>query len=209
MSVVMKLPLLPVLVRLSHVSNCLKLPGLFAKLELMLCVVGSSNQEHLPTRFKGLGEDGLELVAEARQLTGMPVVVEITSITQLDIMIKYVDVIQIGARNMQNFALLSAIGKTQTPVLLKRGMSATIEELLMASEYILSGGNQRVMLCERGIRTFETATRNTTDINAIPVLKALDSFTGDTGSVAFDRTCRLCHCYCPCGDSGWSRWVDC
>jgi 3-deoxy-7-phosphoheptulonate synthase len=126
-----------------------------------------------PYTFQGLGEDGLELVAEARQLTGMPVVVEITSITQLEIMLEYVDVIQIGARNMQNFALLSAIGKTQTPVLLKRGMSATIEELLMASEYILSGGNQRVILCERGIRTFETATRNTTDINAIPVLKAL------------------------------------
>jgi 3-deoxy-7-phosphoheptulonate synthase len=126
-----------------------------------------------PYTFQGLGEDGLELVAEARQLTGMPVVVEITSITQLDIMLKYVDVFQIGARNMQNFALLSEIGKTQTPVLLKRGMSATIEELLMASEYILSGGNQRVILCERGIRTFETATRNTTDINAIPVLKAL------------------------------------
>jgi 3-deoxy-7-phosphoheptulonate synthase len=126
-----------------------------------------------PYTFQGLGEDGLEFVAEARNLTGMPVVVEITSITQLDILIKYVDVIQIGARNMQNYALLSAIGKTQTPVLLKRGMSATIEELLMASEYILSGGNQRVMLCERGIRTFETATRNTTDINAIPVLKTL------------------------------------
>jgi 3-deoxy-7-phosphoheptulonate synthase len=126
-----------------------------------------------PYTFQGLGEDGLELVAEARQVTGLPVVVEITSITQLDMMVKYVDVLQVGARNMQNFALLSAIGKTQTPVLLKRGMSATIEELLMASEYILSGGNQRVMLCERGIRTFETATRNTTDINAIPVLKAL------------------------------------
>src|ERR1035437_6190388 len=126
-----------------------------------------------PYTFQGLGEEGLELIAEARQVTGMPVVVEITSITQLDIMIKYVDVIQVGARNMQNFALLSALGKTQTPVLLKRGMSATIEELLMASEYILSGGNQRVILCERGIRTFETATRNTTDINAIPVLKSL------------------------------------
>jgi 3-deoxy-7-phosphoheptulonate synthase len=126
-----------------------------------------------PYTFQGLGEEGLELVAEARQVTGLPVVVEITSITQLDMMVKYVDVLQVGARNMQNFALLSAIGKTQTPILLKRGMSATIEELLMASEYILSGGNQRVMLCERGIRTFETATRNTTDINAIPVLKAL------------------------------------
>jgi 3-deoxy-7-phosphoheptulonate synthase len=126
-----------------------------------------------PYSFQGLGEEGLEFIAEARQLTGLPVVAEITSITQLDLMVKYVDVFQIGARNMQNFALLSEIGKTQTPVLLKRGMSATIEELLMASEYILSGGNQRVMLCERGIRTFETATRNTTDINAIPVLKAL------------------------------------
>jgi 3-deoxy-7-phosphoheptulonate synthase len=126
-----------------------------------------------PYTFQGLGEDGLELVAEARQVTGLPVVVEITSVTQLDMMVKYVDVLQVGARNMQNFALLSEIGKTQTPVLLKRGMSATIEELLMASEYILSGGNQRVILCERGIRTFETATRNTTDINAIPVLKSL------------------------------------
>jgi 3-deoxy-7-phosphoheptulonate synthase len=126
-----------------------------------------------PYTFQGLGEEGLELVAEARQVTGLPVVVEITSITQLEMMVKYVDVLQVGARNMQNFALLSAIGKTQTPVLLKRGMSATIEELLMASEYILSGGNQQVILCERGIRTFETATRNTTDINAIPVLKSL------------------------------------
>jgi 3-deoxy-7-phosphoheptulonate synthase len=126
-----------------------------------------------PYTFQGLGEEGLELLAEARQLTGMPVVVEITSLTQVEVMEKYVDILQIGARNMQNFALLSTVGQTQMPVLLKRGMSATIEELLMASEYILSGGNQRVMLCERGIRTFETATRNTTDINAIPVLKSM------------------------------------
>ena len=126
-----------------------------------------------PYSFQGIGDDGLEFVAEARELTGMPVVVEITSLTQVEIMEKYVDVLQVGARNMQNFALLSAVGKTKLPVLLKRGMSATIEELLMASEYILSGGNPHVMLCERGIRTFETATRNTTDINAIPVLKSL------------------------------------
>jgi 3-deoxy-7-phosphoheptulonate synthase len=92
---------------------------------------------------------------------------------QVDMMVKYVDVFQIGARNMQNYNLLRAVGETRTPVLLKRGLSATIEELLMASEYVLSGGNERVMLCERGIRTFETATRNTTDINAIPVLKAM------------------------------------
>jgi 3-deoxy-7-phosphoheptulonate synthase len=126
-----------------------------------------------PYVFQGLGEEGLEYLAEARELTGMPVVAEVMSIAQVELMVKYVDVLQVGARNMQNFSLLRAIGETRIPILLKRGMSATIEELLMASEYILSGGNPRVMLCERGIRTFETATRNTTDINAIPVLKSL------------------------------------
>jgi 3-deoxy-7-phosphoheptulonate synthase len=126
-----------------------------------------------PYVFQGLGQEGLEYLAEARELTGMPVVAEVMSIAQLELMIKYVDVLQVGARNMQNFSLLRAIGETRIPILLKRGISATIEELLMASEYILSGGNSRVMLCERGIRTFETATRNTTDINAIPVLKSL------------------------------------
>src|SRR5512133_2593890 len=126
-----------------------------------------------PYAFQGLGEEGLELLAEAREKTGLPIVVEIMSQVQLDVMVKYVDVFQVGARNMQNYNLLRAIGDTRTAVLLKRGLSATIEELLMASEYILSGGNTRVMLCERGIRTFETATRNTTDINAFPVLKKL------------------------------------
>src|SRR5215216_5324466 len=126
-----------------------------------------------PYSFQGLGEEGLELLAEAREKTGLPVVVEIMSQVQLDVMVKYVDVLQVGARNMQNFNLLRAVGETRTAVLLKRGLSATIEELLMSAEYILAGGNQRVMLCERGIRTFETATRNTTDINAIPVLKNL------------------------------------
>jgi 3-deoxy-7-phosphoheptulonate synthase len=126
-----------------------------------------------PYAFQGLGEEGLEFLAEARVLTGMPVVVEVMSIAQIEILSKAVDVLQIGARNMQNFSLLRAVGETRMPVLLKRGMSATIEELLMAAEYLLSGGNDRVMLCERGIRTFETATRNTTDINAIPVLKNL------------------------------------
>ena len=126
-----------------------------------------------PYVFQGLGEEGLEYLAEARELTGMPIVAEVMSVAQVELMIKYVDVLQIGARNMQNFSLLRAIGETRVPILLKRGMSATIEELLMASEYILAGGNPRVMLCERGIRTFETATRNTTDINAFPVLKSL------------------------------------
>ena len=126
-----------------------------------------------PYSFQGLGEEGLELLAEAREKTGLPIVVEIMSQVQLDLMVKYVDVLQVGARNMQNFNLLRAIGESRTAVLLKRGLSATVEELLMSAEYILAGGNTRVMLCERGIRTFETSTRNTTDINAIPVLKNL------------------------------------
>lgn len=126
-----------------------------------------------PYAFQGLGEEGLELLAEARELTSLPIVVEIMSQVQIDLMLKYVDVLQVGARNMQNFNLLQVIGKTQIPVLLKRGLSASIEELLMSAEYILAGGNNQVMLCERGIRTFETSTRNTTDINSIPVLKSL------------------------------------
>ncbi|MBM4427151.1 MAG: 3-deoxy-7-phosphoheptulonate synthase [Chloroflexi bacterium] len=126
-----------------------------------------------PYAFQGLGEEGLEYLAEAREQTGMPIVVEIMSQTQLELMLKYVDVFQVGARNMQNFNLLRALGETRKTILLKRGLSATIEELLMSAEYILAGGNKQVILCERGIRTFETATRNTTDINAIPVLKNL------------------------------------
>jgi 3-deoxy-7-phosphoheptulonate synthase len=126
-----------------------------------------------PYTFQGLGEEGLEILAEARELTGLPVVTEVVSPDLVPLVAKYADVLQIGARNMQNFALLNAAGESMHPVLLKRGNSATVEELLMAAEYILSHGNQRVILCERGIRTFETSTRNTTDINAIPVLKSL------------------------------------
>jgi 3-deoxy-7-phosphoheptulonate synthase len=126
-----------------------------------------------PYSFQGLGEAGLELLAEARQVTGLPVVTEVITAEDVPLVSSYADVLQIGARNMQNYALLHAAGKSQQAVLLKRGMSATVEELLMSAEYILSHGNRRVMLCERGIRTFETATRNTTDINAIPVLKEL------------------------------------
>jgi 3-deoxy-7-phosphoheptulonate synthase len=126
-----------------------------------------------PYAFQGLGEEGLELLAEAREATGLPVVTEVMATEMVPLIARYADVLQIGARNMQNFSLLHAAGESQKPVLLKRGMSATIEEFLMAAEYVLSHGNRRVMLCERGIRTFETATRNTTDINAIPVLKSL------------------------------------
>jgi 3-deoxy-7-phosphoheptulonate synthase len=126
-----------------------------------------------PYSFQGMGEEGLEILAEARELTGLPIVTEVTSHDLVPLVTKYADVLQIGARNMQNFALLNAAGVSQHPILLKRGNSATIDELLMAAEYILSHGNRQVILCERGIRTFETSTRNTTDINAIPVLKSL------------------------------------
>ena len=124
-----------------------------------------------PYSFQGRGEDGLKMLKEASELTSLPLFSEIMDAQHLELMEKYVDVLQIGARNMQNFKLLEAVGESKLPVLLKRGMSATIEELLLASEYILSRGNENVMLCERGIRTYETATRNTFDINAIPFLK--------------------------------------
>jgi 3-deoxy-7-phosphoheptulonate synthase len=126
-----------------------------------------------PYSFQGLGEAGLELLAEARAETGLPIVTEAMSPEQVSLVGKYADVIQIGARNMQNYELLTAAGKFGKTVLLKRGMMSTMEEWLMAAEYILARGNERVILCERGIRTFEKYTRNTTDINAIPVLKQL------------------------------------
>ncbi|MHC1745465.1 MAG: 3-deoxy-7-phosphoheptulonate synthase [Syntrophobacteraceae bacterium] len=126
-----------------------------------------------PYSFQGLGEDGLKILAEVREETGMGVVTEMTSPSQADLMMKYVDVVQIGARNMQNFELLKCVGRIGKPVLLKRGLSATIEEWLMSAEYILSEGNDQVILCERGIRTFERYTRNTLDLTAVPVIKKL------------------------------------
>ncbi len=126
-----------------------------------------------PYSFQGLGEEGLVYLAEAREATGLPVVTEVMDPQLVPLVGQYADVFQVGARNMQNYALLHAVGESQKPVLLKRGMSSTIEELLMAAEYILSHGNMRVMLCERGIRTFETHTRNTFDINAVAALKHL------------------------------------
>jgi 3-deoxy-7-phosphoheptulonate synthase len=126
-----------------------------------------------PYSFQGLGEEGLKYLAEAREQTGLPVVTEVMSANEMAMVCEYADVVQIGARNMQNFSLLKAAGEARKPVLLKRGLSSTIEEFLLASEYILSGGNLQVMLCERGIRTFETYTRNTLDISAVPVIKEL------------------------------------
>jgi len=126
-----------------------------------------------PYSFQGLKGEGLQLLKRAGDITGLPVVSEITNFSNLDLFLEYVDLIQVGARNMQNFELLKELGRIQKPILLKRGFANTIEELLMSAEYIMSSGNENVILCERGIRTFETATRNTLDISAVPVLKRL------------------------------------
>jgi 3-deoxy-7-phosphoheptulonate synthase len=126
-----------------------------------------------PYSFQGLGEPGLRMMREAADRHGLLVVSEIMDASQLPLMLPLVDILQVGARNMQNYHMLRALGTVKSPVLLKRGLSATIEELLLAAEYIMSGGNHQVILCERGIRTFETATRNTMDIAALPVIKKL------------------------------------
>lgn len=125
-----------------------------------------------PYSFQGMEEEGLKLLAEARELTGLPIVTEVVNPRDVELVAKYADVMQVGARNTQNFALLKMLGQLDKPVLLKRGMATTVQEYLMSAEYILSEGNRKVILCERGIRTFETATRNTLDISAVPVLKS-------------------------------------
>lgn len=124
-----------------------------------------------PYDFQGLGLKGLEYLAEAREATGLPVITEVMREEQVPMVAEYADILQIGARNMQNYGLLQAVGRQSKPVMLKRGISGTVRELLMSAEYIISNGNNNVMLCERGIRTYETATRNTFDLNAVPVLK--------------------------------------
>lgn len=134
---------------------------------------GAFKPRSSPYSFQGMGEEGLKYMAEAREETGMPIITEVMEPALVPLVCEYADILQIGARNMQNYALLHAVGASQHPVLLKRGMSSLIEEWLMCAEYILSHGNTRVMLCERGIRTFERYTRNTFDINAIPVVKSL------------------------------------
>jgi len=132
---------------------------------------GAFKPRSSPYSFQGLGKQGLELLAEVRAETGLPVVTEVLDTRDVDIVAEHADMMQVGARNMQNFALLAELGRVQRPVLLKRGLSATIQELLMSAEYIMAHGNMQVVLCERGIRTYERATRNTLDVSAIPVLK--------------------------------------
>ena len=126
-----------------------------------------------PYSFRGMGEDGLKILATARQETGMPIITEVMSPKDVDLVYSYADVLQIGARNMQNYSLLDEVGKVDKPVMVKRSFSATYEDLLLAAEYVMAGGNSQVILCERGIRTFEPFTRNTLDINAIPVVHRL------------------------------------
>jgi 3-deoxy-7-phosphoheptulonate synthase len=126
-----------------------------------------------PYSFQGLGEEGLKLLAEAREITGLPVVTEVMDGRDIELTVRHADMLQVGARNMQNFRLLKEVGQTAKPVILKRGMSATVEDWLMSAEYIIAQGNQQVVLCERGVRTFETATRNTLDLSAVPVIKSL------------------------------------
>jgi 3-deoxy-7-phosphoheptulonate synthase len=134
---------------------------------------GAFKPRTAPYAFQGLGEEGLRCLAETREATGLPVATELMDPRDIDLVGRYADVIQIGARNMQNFRLLTEVGRLDKPVILKRGMSATIMEWLMSAEYIASEGNRQIILCERGVRTFETATRNTFDVSAIPVLKSL------------------------------------
>ncbi len=124
-----------------------------------------------PYQFRGLGQDGLKMLAVAREETGMPVITEVMTPRDVELVASYADILQIGARNMQNFILLDEVGRLRKPVMLKRGLSSTIQEWLLAAEYILAQGNEQLILCERGIRTFETSTRNTMDISAIPVIK--------------------------------------
>jgi 3-deoxy-7-phosphoheptulonate synthase len=133
---------------------------------------GAFKPRSSPYAFQGLGEAALRMLAEVRAESGLPIVTEVMDTRQVELVAEHADVLQVGARNMQNFSLLSELGRVQRPVLLKRGLSATITELLMAAEYVMAQGNRDVILCERGIRTFETATRNTLDVAAIPVLKA-------------------------------------
>ncbi|HHV63711.1 MAG TPA: 3-deoxy-7-phosphoheptulonate synthase [Peptococcaceae bacterium] len=132
---------------------------------------GAFKPRSSPYSFQGLGEEGLKLLAEAREETGLPVVTEVMDVRDVELVASYVDIIQIGARNMQNYFLLKEVSRLEKPIILKRGQSATLEEWLLAAEYVLDGGNWQVILCERGIRTFEKYTRNTLDLNAVPALK--------------------------------------
>ena len=154
-------------------EQILEVAGIVREAGAVMLRGGAYKPRTSPYSFQGMGEEGLKYMKEAGEKYGMPVVSEIVAPNHADLMKEYVDILQIGARNMQNFELLKKVGSLEKPVLLKRGLAATIEELLMAAEYLLAHGTEDVILCERGIRTFETYTRNTLDLSAIPVLKKL------------------------------------
>lgn len=154
-------------------ENYLELAAFLKKAGAHILRGGLFKPRTSPYSFKGLGLSGLEIMAEARRITGMPLITEIMDIRDLDALYDNIDILQVGSRNMQNFSLLEELSKLDKPVMLKRGFSATVEEWLLAAEYILNGGNSRVILCERGIRTFETYTRNTVDIGAVALIKQL------------------------------------
>jgi 3-deoxy-7-phosphoheptulonate synthase len=150
-----------------------RIAGIVAKAGATVIRGGAFKPRSSPYSFQGLGEEGLKMMRQAADRNGLAVISEVMDQTQIPLLAEYSDILQVGARNMQNFNLLKELGKLRKPVLLKRGIAATIEELLLSAEYVLSGGNYDVILCERGIRTFETYTRNTMDISAIPVVKKL------------------------------------
>lgn len=154
-------------------DSYLEIAGMIKNMGVHILRGGAYKPRTSPYSFSGLGEEGLKILKEARELTGLPVVTEVVDVRDMEKVAYYSDVIQIGSRNMQNFTLLKEAGRTQRPVLLKRGFAATIEEWLLACEYILDAGNQEVILCERGIRTFEGMTRNTVDIAAVALVKEL------------------------------------
>lgn len=154
-------------------DSLLQMATLFKEQGINFMRAGAYKPRTSPYSFQGLGESGLKILAQIKEKTKIKIVTEITDISDIPFYLDYVDIIQVGARNMQNFSLLKALGKTDKPILLKRGFGNTIEEWLMAAEYLLLGGNQNIILCERGIRTFESSTRNTLDISSVPIIKQL------------------------------------
>ena len=174
----------------------------------MLCGGGAFKPRTSPYAFQGLKEDGLKMLATAREETGLAIVTEILTTEQIDLVASYTDVLQVGARNMQNYALLEAVGKVGKPVLLKRGLAATLDEFLLAAEYILVHGSKEVILCERGIRTYETDTRFTLSLSSVPILKEkshlpviVDPSHGTGRATIIKPMCRA-------SIAGWGRWVN-
>ena len=171
----------------SRASSCSRPPTPSPRPARRSCAAARSSRGRARTRFQGLGVEALRYLAEARDRTGLPVITEVMEPNQVDIVAEYADILQIGTRNMQNYSLLTAVGRVARPVMLKRGYGATVEEWLMAAEYIVSSGNPNVILCERGIRTFETYTRNTMDLAAVPLLHHLTHLPVIVDPIARDR----------------------